>query len=178
MKTIRSATAAIALVSILPIQVSADDAIRTELTRCKAVASDDARLTCYDGIGMGVTADSEMASEVESDVVPAVEAVVVDSAGSAPTAPPDELGAETLNRGKDNKDEPEPAAATVIRCTKDSFKKYYFHLEGGQVWKQLSSKKLRYKEDCNFNVSIVKDFFGYKMQAEGEKSRIRVSRIR
>jgi len=58
-----------------------------------------------------------------------------------------------------------------------SKKKYAFYLEGGQVWKQVGDKRLYFK-DCDFNVTISKDFFGYKMQREGEKSRFRVSRLR
>ena len=65
----------------------------------------------------------------------------------------------------------------MTRCEKDSRKKFFFYLEGGQVWKQVSDKKL-YFRDCNFDVTISKDFFGYKMQRVGEKSRFRVSRVR
>lgn len=134
----------------------ADDDFATSLEQCRAISADAKRLECYDGIG--------------------VETVAVAAPVEAVATPPDELGAENLKSRKDD-EEPQAVEATVIRCTKDSFKKYYFYLEGGQVWKQVSDKKLRYKE-CNFKVSIVKDFFGYKMQQEGEKSRIRVSRVR
>ncbi len=135
----------------------ADEGVATMLEQCRAIAADEKRLECYDGIG--------------------VEAVAAAAPVEAVATPPDELGAEKLKSRKDEKEKPQAVEATVIRCTQDSFKKYYFYLEGGQVWKQVSDKKLRYKE-CNFKVSIVKDFFGYKMQREGEKSRIRVSRIR
>ena len=66
--------------------------------------------------------------------------------------------------------------ARVTRCEKDARKKYYFVFDNGQVWKQVSDKRLRYRE-CEFDVTITRDFFGYKMQVDGEKGRIRIDRI-
>ena len=88
------------------------------------------------------------------------------------------LGAESLGRKEDKKEEPTAVTARVTKCTKGaSNKKYVFYLEGGQVWKQVSDRRLYFRE-CDFNVTISKDFFGYKMQREGEKPKFRVSRIR
>lgn len=68
--------------------------------------------------------------------------------------------------------------ARVVRCTKDSRGRYYFfHFENGQVWKQKSDRRLRYKE-CDFNVTITKDFFGYRMVPEGETGKIRIARVK
>jgi len=67
--------------------------------------------------------------------------------------------------------------ARVVRCQKDGFRRYFFYFENGQVWKQKSDRRLSYKE-CDFNITITKDVFGYKMLPEGETRRIRISRVK
>jgi len=67
--------------------------------------------------------------------------------------------------------------ARVTRCEKDARKKYYFVFENGQVWKQVSDKRLSYKQ-CDFEVTITKDFFGYKMQPDGEDRRVSIARVK
>ncbi len=136
----------------------AEDDIHDEIRRCAAITEASERLSCYDKISVRQSKASEPASE---------QAVAI---STPPVVPPEDLGAN-------KKVEVPSVNARVNRCSKDSRKKYIFYLDGGQVWKQISDKKLNFK-DCNFNVSIRKDFFGYKMQAEGSKSKFRVSRVR
>jgi hypothetical protein len=143
----------------MPSLLFAEDDILNELRVCAAIDGDSSRLACYDKVG----GYQEPAPLIVSERT---------------AVPPDELGSESLGRKKDDKVEPTSFAARVTKCTKDALKKkYVFHLEGGQVWKQISDKRLYFKE-CDFNVTIRKDFFGYKMQQEGEKVRFRVSRVR
>jgi hypothetical protein len=89
----------------------------------------------------------------------------------------DDLGSETLPRSSRDDAEKLEVRATVSRCEKDYRKKYLFHFDNGQIWKQMNDKRLSFKE-CNFDVTITKDFFGYKMQIDGEKSRIRIARVK
>ena len=70
----------------------------------------------------------------------------------------------------------QPAVVSVNRCVKDSRKRLVFYMENGDVWKQVDDKRLDFKE-CDFNVTISKVLFGYKMQKEGEEKRFRVSRV-
>jgi hypothetical protein len=153
-----------ALSSLTPSASLADDSVTDELRRCASVDDASSRLACYDKLG------GRQASTPETIAAPA-------EVGESVALPPDELGSESLHQADDKKDEDAPVIAKVNRCVKDARKKYVFYLEGGQVWKQVSDKKLFYKE-CAFNVTISKDFFGYKMQVDGEKYRFRVSRIR
>ncbi len=156
MKILNSTFVVIGVLLIFPGAALADDDIVAGLEHCKTIDDENLRLSCYDKLG-------------------GREAAVV---MAAPVAiPPDNLGKEAIPGEKKKKQKVEPVNARVMRCTKDPYKKYHFYLEGGQVWKQVSDKKLNF-EDCDFNVSITKDFFGYKMQQEGEKSRFRVSRVR
>lgn len=147
-----------ALSIVIPSSLFAEETVLEGLQSCATLDDAALRLACYDKLGEQ--------RDKEQDV-----------AVDTPAIPPDDLGAGSLRR--DDKEETEELAvvAKVNRCSKNSRKKFLFYLEGGQVWKQLSDRRLPFKE-CEFNVTISKDFFGYKMQVEGEKSRFRVSRVR
>lgn len=143
----------------IPSLLFAEDDILNELRVCAAIDGDSSRVACYDKLGGYQEPASPTADELTA-------------------VPPDELGSESLGRKKDKKEEPKAFVARVIKCAEGANKKkYVFYLEDGQVWKQISDKRLHFK-DCDFNVTISKDFFGYKMQQEGEKVRFRVSRVR
>lgn len=67
--------------------------------------------------------------------------------------------------------------ARVERCEKSADERYFFYLDNGQVWKQTRTERDRYR-DCNFPVTITKDFFGYKMMTEDGERAVRVKRMR
>lgn len=166
-KILAGAVSAIAVAPLLLLLAApsvADNGVNDEIVRCASVVDTSARLACYDGLS----------GRQES-----APAVIAAPALASPEAvsPADELGAESLGPKDDKKDDDAPVVARVVSCVKDVRKDYSFYLEGGQVWKQISDKKLSYGE-CDFNVTISKDFFGYKMQVEGEKGRFRVKRMR
>lgn len=133
---------------------------------CSKVGDDLKRLACFDSL----VPDDEptpprapRAHEPEADV-PAVPAASED------------LGAETL-RNKERVEEELSVAATVTRCSERSDGRYVFYFSNGQVWRQSKKERLHFS-DCDFNVTITKDFFGYKLQREGEKRRIRIKRVK
>ena len=147
----------------------ADD-LSDRILECSAIGEDAARLACYDGL---VIAE---ASAVPTP--PAAPAVPVAEVAAPPPAPAS-LGAETL-RHKDRAAEAEEevkVSATVTRCGENADGRYVFYFSNGQVWKQSKNDRV-YFRDCNFDVTISKDFFGYKMQQEGEKRRIRIKRMK
>ena len=136
----------------------ADENITDQVMGCAAVDDVSLRLACYDKIGG------------RQNPTPAI--------GGMPAAPTDGMGSEQLpKKAEQEKEAKGPVLARVNRCTKDARKKYVFYFDDGQVWKQVNDKKLNYKE-CDFMVTIKKDFFGYKMQIEGENFKIRISRVR
>ena len=53
---------------------------------------------------------------------------------------------------------------------------WIFVLEDGQAWIQRGRKRYRFKE-CDFDVVIKKDFFGYTMDLEDGRS-VRIRRPR
>ena len=138
--------------------------------QCLQITDDVQRLACYDA-ALGRQASiqpkpAEQANELPTE--PSAEAA------TEPTL--DDLGRETV-RKEQRRDDIE-VKATVVRCERDSSrKKYHFYFDGGQVWRQVSDKRLFFKE-CSFDVTISRDMFGYKMQIDGERSKIRISRLR
>lgn len=179
--TVKCAFIAGALVAFLPSLSFAENGAPDELQRCAELSDAASRLACYDKLGgrqptVSVPVDVPAASPAAPAASPAEPVASPAASTPEPVAlPPDELGSESLRQ---KKDKPVLVNAKVIRCTKDATKKkYILYLEGGQVWKVLSDKRLYFKE-CDFNVVITKDVFGYKMQREGEKSRFRVTRLR
>lgn len=182
----------ILLLSILLVMASvvrADD-LSDRMHACSAIENDAARLACFDGLvaPKASVAPVESAAPVEP-VAPVAAAASVAPAPVATTEPvtdvaapppaPESLGAETLrhkNREAEEKDEVR-VSATVTRCGESAEGRYLFYFSNGQVWKQSKQDRVHFR-DCNFDVTITKDFFGYKMQQVGEKRRIRIKRLK
>lgn len=85
----------------------------------------------------------------------------------------DDIGAWSVRSANDAK---RPIRAKVTRCFQNARDEYFFGFENGQIWKYKGNRRLRYKE-CNFEVTITRDGFGYKMQSAGEKRTLRISRV-
>ena len=64
----------------------------------------------------------------------------------------------------------------VRSCGQMSDDRWYFVFDNGQMWKQSSDGNYRFKQ-CDFDVTITEDFFGYKMKIDGGKT-LRVKRER
>lgn len=181
---------------IVPFVSFAEDERPDELWRCSLIDDSLARLDCYDTLsGRTSPTASESAGSlrdtsttvnqkipdqnVVATTVDEQEAVgkhmLDEKVADAKTL--DDLGSETLPMSARKEVEKLEVRAKVSRCKKDYRKKYLFYFDNDQIWKQTSDKKLYFK-DCNFDVTITQDFFGYKMQADGEKRRIRITRVK
>ena len=118
------------------------------LQRCGAIEDAESRLECYD----------ELAKQSPPEETP-------------PAAKEAEKGAEKEDQGA------ETFTAEVTRCEEAHDGKYFFFFDNGQVWKQVKTDRERYR-DCSFTVTVTRDWFGYKMQRDGEQRRIRISRVK
>ena len=147
------------------------------LSRCSRLEDDTERLACYDALS-GRDTPTATTPETAPPAAPA-------QAKSAEPAPgageygalTDEVGAEALPRKEGSAPDFRPVRARVTDCRKDVSGKYFFVFENGQVWKQRDSSRLHFR-DCAFEVTISKDFFGYKMQIEGDDRETRIGRVR
>lgn len=147
----------------MPMTSNADSDLDNELRRCGSIEDSSARLACYDAYnGRQNPAEKVPAAETEPELPQA----------------PDDLGSEALPAGSGGrKVEKLAVRASVTRCQENTQNKYLFFFENGQVWKQTGGQRLNLK-DCNFDVTITQDLFGYKMQTDGKKRRIRISRVK
>ncbi|MDJ0748731.1 MAG: hypothetical protein QNJ11_04570 [Woeseiaceae bacterium] len=143
------------------------------LAGCRAIANDAERLACYDGLADTSSQAPPVAPSAETVVAPAPNT----EADATPPPVPEDLGAEVLPEKPGEEKEPERFSATVTRCGEAADGRYLFYFKNGQIWRQAKDDRL-YFRDCQFGVTITKDFFGYKMQQVGEKKRIRIRRVR
>ncbi|MGB5333844.1 MAG: hypothetical protein WBM64_00980 [Woeseiaceae bacterium] len=146
----------------------ADPVSSEALQACSAIDDASARLACYDeAVGLPAPAANTKAT-------PAEETAAEETAAEKTL---DDLGAETLPGASRADDKELAVRARVTGCKKDARNKYMFFFENGQVWKQSSDKRVYFK-DCNFEVTISRDFFGYRMLKDGDKGRIRIARVK
>jgi hypothetical protein len=139
--------------------LQAKESIKDGLQRCALTTNSSARLACYDLLS---GRDNKLTpSVIETPALP-LKKVEID-----PPLPADKPKAEL-----------ETQVLRITKCTRSGGNdKYTFYLDDGQVWKQVSHKRMKF-DDCDLEVSIHKDFFGFKMQVEGAKKKFRVSRVR
>jgi hypothetical protein len=87
--------------------------------------------------------------------------------------------ASTESTSNSEAGEAEPGVpVNVVSCQTGASDEYIFALDNGEVWKQVSSKRLRLSDDCKFSARIDRDFFGYKMIIEEDNTKFRVKRLR
>ena len=160
-----------------------------ELKVCATMTDQDARFACLDNLGERVlreeSADREpapekmaepeaitaTAREESADREPAPEKMAQPEAVTATATDvqplPDDLGnPKNVQYG-----------GLITSCKKGYYGNWFFVFDNGQVWKEVNNRNLRFKE-CNFNATITKDAFGYKMQIDGREKAIRVKRNR
>lgn len=140
----------------------AADQVSDGLSRCRSENNAAARLACYDALS-GRQASAPVASGKTGDP-PTNESM-------------DDLGSESVRPSGDPKAEKLSIRATITRCRRGENKRYHFYFANGQVWTQSDRKRLNF-DNCEFDITITKDFFGYKMQPDGDKSRIRITRVK
>lgn len=143
--------------------LQAKESVEDGLQRCALTTNSSARLACYD-----------LLSGRDNKLTPSIV--------ETPALPLKKVEIEPPLQVNKSKAEPEPETETqllrITKCTRGGGNdKYTFYLDDGQVWKQVNHKRMNF-EDCDLEVTIHKDFFGFKMQIEGSQKKFRVSRVR
>lgn len=159
----------------------AQDELGAELRRCASLPDEDGRIRCYDALAQRELQDREETEPpamppqpVESSSVPQEsDAKEITQAGKA-VAISDDIGREQVER--DDEAGNVEYHARVTSCKKNSSGRLFFFLENGQIWKQTDYATFRYRT-CDFDITLTKDSFGYKMKIAGKKSSYRVSRV-
>ena len=146
-----------------------------ELKACAKLNELDARVTCYEELGQRLLAEESAATSTAPTV--SVSTKKAAPAAVAVTSTPqlsDELGGEEYEKKADPEDMNNQGLITG--CKKGPDKKWQFYFENGQVWRQVDDRRLSLKTDCRMLATITKDIFGFKMEVEGLKGNIRISR--
>ena len=133
-----------------------------DLEKCAQLEDSQARLECYDAVSQRQPAAEPPAAAPEPEV------------SSEPEQLSDEVGEEQL----ENREVKEgPVQGRLTNCRKGATGKWYFYFDNGQVWEQRDNDRVHLKE-CDFDVTISKDFFGYKMTLPDSDNKIRVARVK
>ena len=148
-------------------KLHANESVEDGLQRCALTTNSSARLACYDLLS---GRDKKLTPKVlETPALPSKEVETKPPLQAKKTKPKPKYATEP---------ELENQLLRITKCTRSGGNdKYTFYLDDGQVWRQVSHKRMNF-ENCDLAVSIHKDFFGYKMQVEGAKKKFRVSRVR
>ncbi len=179
MKPVQIASSLILALCVTPVPASQAQSLDpTEaIQTCAAERADEARLACFDNLAQQLRYDEPVADvqapEAPPEPEPAVAPAVTTAATETEAPPmPDDLGGSSFEEQETN-----GFIGTITRCEKGHYGNWFFYFENGQIWQEVNIKNHRFK-DCNFNATITKDFFGYRMQIEGMDKKIRVKRNR
>jgi hypothetical protein len=175
-------TGAVALLLTTPGHAQNDVAEPEDLDRCRAIADVMDRLACYDRIGKPETAP-EPVPEAREEPMPEPEPVpakqVSQDPDSATVATEEtEYGELTDDVGlPKSPDDYKPIPVTVVRCNQASNRKWYFHLDNGQVWQYMGARNLRYRS-CETPGKLIEDGLGFSLQMDIDTAKHRVKRVR
>jgi hypothetical protein len=145
------------LLTASPLAVSDDSDIASQMKACSLKADRNDRLACFDELNREVNAPTDVSATA-----------AVAATGTASTDSSSKSEAAEAESG---------VPVNVVSCQSGASDEYIFALDNGEVWKQVSSKRLRLSE-CNFAARIDRDFFGYKMIIEEDNTKFRVKRLR
>jgi hypothetical protein len=182
------------LVTVPALAVAADATLQDYLT-CSSIVQDTVRLACYDEVSKEAGREPMAAEQIQQEVAPVVDAAppsvpveaaevstesVAETAASA--APQEHVTPLTDDIGLSSVERDDPEGQQIIRgtvtgCRLDASGKYLFYFDNGQVWKQSGTSRRKY-ENCEFEASIMRDAFGYRMLPDGETQRIRITRVK
>jgi curved DNA-binding protein CbpA len=156
------------------------------LKACAKMTDRGARFACYDELGQRVLEQESAEEQNPPESVVEAAATTTATAATAPTMAteptgaasetpslPDDLGGTSFEKKSENGRFEHKGLVTS--CKKGGDDRWYFYFENGQVWRQSNRSRRRFKE-CHFFVTITRDAFGYKMQIDGDKGKIRVAR--
>ncbi len=169
-----------AVTACLTLQALSMHCFAAEGRDCRSIDNNAERLACYDQLN---APPAPPTNQVEVPVAPVPVSKPLETPTVVAPPPADEPAVldDTVGRERIAERKGEQAALRVSGhvngCREDRSGKYRFYFENGQIWQQKDNKRISWRE-CDFDVTIEKDFFGYKMLPLGEKRTIRISRIK
>lgn len=179
-RSIAAIFAILAIISASSGRAQSEGAIE-QLKACARMNNPDNRFVCFEELGrrvLGETSSDQQSIRQQAarpeDVTPPP-TIIVESVPEIAESVPDKSNVPTL--GNDQDPESVEFRGMLTSCQQGHFGDWYFVLDNGEVWKEVKRRKRRF-EDCNFEVTITKDFFGFNLQIEALGKTIRVKRYK
>lgn len=155
-----------------------DAELANELRRCAKIDGAKERTECLQSLAEKSLGD-DVAAKRPSTVMPSRSDQVQGQQSVTATPPQDDQAQE-----KQPQDEKvvivetmeKPVTGVLTDCRKSYSGAYLFYFENGQIWKQVDSRRKRFK-NCDRSVTIVRDSFGYKMLIDSDDY-VRVRRLK
>ena len=156
-----------------------------EIRNCARTENRDERIACYETLGERVLAQEASVAPPEPEPTPVAAAstpapTAAPPANAAPTGLPDDLSNPSAAKAEKKKKKEQRNAPLgvghISSCQLSPDGRWRFYFDGGQIWRQNGDDRHSF-EECDFEATISKDFFGYKMKIEGGET-IRVRRVR
>lgn len=154
---------------------AAQTASQQELEACAAIERAIERLDCFE------TLTARGAAPVPGEVEPE------QPAEAPPEQTPDtsqdrleNVGVEQLpdNRREERTRERDDIGATVTEVSEGQRGNLLFHLEIGQVWRQIEARYVPLPANAPFTVQISRGLFGeYRLRVDGEGRLVRIRRV-
>jgi hypothetical protein len=146
------------------------------LQRCYTIKESNDRLSCYDNyVKTLVSSDCKNSNGEESRAEPSG---TVGSVERCRLADEKRFGASQLKQTTAQVLEPRTISAQVIKVAKDKRNIRTFHLDNGQIWRQIESGFVSLPKGEHFNVVVSKGSLGgYRLRINGKGKMIKVRRI-
>lgn len=162
--------------TLLSLQVYAQDDLHQQLAKCANIDNDIARLACFDAL---VKEPNKLTND-DTKAAPNISAQTANIAEKAPVVAAKPISAEDIEDdfGKEAKSKDvESITSTMIGTFKGWKKGMVVKLENGQKWRVTSARSGRTKLE-NPKVTIERAVFGtFNMTVEGFKTFAKVKRI-
>lgn len=159
-----------------------------DLAACSERETDEQKLACFEAL----TERQGVANGEAEDRAPAPVTANADSEGQPPASRQQSDAVDPALPGIDNaagrehldrpnassEPEPEVVTATISKVTRGRNRHYYFHMDNGQIWRQMESGHVRYPRDRAFDVRISRGLMGdYQMRIGGDGRMTRIVRV-
>ena len=173
------------LVVALPGATAFADALRDELSVCRDLTDDDARLICYDAAVDRSRRSAASGPRSAPAPVPAQAAAAAASAPAASSAASSLSQEDLFGKSGDEVERTVQEAtgnqpidsltATITKLQQYSYDKVLITLDNGQVWKQVDASNLRLR--VGDAIEIERASLGsFMLKKQGSKRTMRVSR--
>lgn len=154
---------------LLPVAGADASGLQARVDACAEIGSDAERLECFDAL---VQVGAEVA---DGDVANTATEV---PAAAAPEPAPAEPGSNDTGPPAIIETEARTFEVRLVRCsTSASGARQLYFFDNGEVWQQSNVGRTKIK-DCDTDVRIRQDLFGYKMEVPSEDRRVRIRPVR